>query len=46
MHFLFIIVILMLAFPLFARFIGGCFSALFWLIAAVVVIAVFGAFTH
>jgi len=43
---LIIVVLICLAFPMLARFIGGCLSALFWLIVAVVVIAAFQAFVH
>ena len=42
MHLLLIIIILMLAFPMFARFVGGVLSMVFWLILVVVVLAVFG----
>jgi hypothetical protein len=46
MHLLLIIIVLMLAFPGFSRFIGGCLSVIFWLIFAVVVLAVFGALSN
>jgi hypothetical protein len=50
MHLLLIIIILMLAFPMFARFvgqvIGGCFSLVFWLIVIVTGLALFGALSR
>ena len=47
MHLLLILILLIwLAFPMVARFIGGCLSVFFWLIAAAVVIGIFGALTH
>jgi hypothetical protein len=46
MHLLLITVILMLAFPVFARFVGHVLSAVFWLILAAIVLAMFGAFSH
>ena len=39
MRLLLIILILMLAFPMFARFVGGVLSMVFWLILVVVVLA-------
>ena len=46
MHILLILIILMLAFPAFARMIGGLLSVLFWLILVVIVLALFGALSH
>jgi hypothetical protein len=46
MHLLLILVILMLAFPGFARLVGGVLSIVFWLVLVVVVLAVFGAMSH
>jgi hypothetical protein len=46
MHLLLIIVILMLAFPLFARFVGSIFSIAVWLIVVVIVVAMVGAFSR
>jgi hypothetical protein len=46
MHVLLIIVILMLAFPLFARAVGSFLSIMFWLIIAGIVVAMIGAFSH
>jgi hypothetical protein len=46
MHLLLIIIILMLAFPMFARFVGGMLSMVFWLVLVVVMLALFGALSH
>jgi predicted ABC-type exoprotein transport system permease subunit len=46
MHLLLIIIVLMIAFPMFARFVGGVLSMVFWLVLVVVVLAVFGALSH
>jgi hypothetical protein len=46
MHFLLIIVILMLAFPIFARVVGSILSIAFWLVVVVIVVAMVGAFSH
>jgi hypothetical protein len=46
MHLLIIILLIFLAFPMFARFIGGFLSVFFWLIAAVAVVAIFGALSN
>jgi hypothetical protein len=46
MHLLLILVILMLAFPAFARLVGGVLSIVFWLILVVLMLAVFGAVSH
>ena len=46
MHLLLIIIILMLAFPMFARFVGGVLSMVFWLILVIAVLAVFGALSY
>jgi hypothetical protein len=45
MHLLLIIVLLVVAFPMFARLIGCIVSILFWLLAGTVV-ATAGAFAH
>ena len=46
MHIFLIIIILMLAFPAFSRFIGGCLSFFLWLAFAVVVLGIFGALSN
>jgi hypothetical protein len=46
MHLLLILIVLCLIFPAFGRLLGGCLSVVLWLIAAVVVIALFGALTN
>jgi hypothetical protein len=43
MHFLIIIVLICVVFPVFARFVGSMFSAIFWLIVVAGVLTVFGA---
>jgi hypothetical protein len=40
MHLILIIILLVLAFPALARFVGWMLSALFWLIVVVIAIAV------
>ena len=46
MNLLLIIIILMLAFPAFRRFIGGCLSMILWMILVFLVLAIFLAFFH
>ena len=46
MHILLIIVILMLAFPVFARAVGSFLSIMFWLVIAALVLGMIGAFSH
>jgi hypothetical protein len=46
MHLLLILIVLCLIFPAFGRLLGGCLSVVMWLIAAIVVLALFGALTH
>jgi hypothetical protein len=46
MHLILILILLCLIWPAFARVLGGCLSAILWLIAVVVVLAMFGAFSH
>lgn len=46
MYFLLILIILMLAFPILARFVGWLLSAVFWLIVVVLAFAVVAAFVH
>jgi hypothetical protein len=46
MYLLLILILLCLIFPAFGRLLGGCLSVVLWLIAAIVVIGVFGALTH
>ena len=46
MHLLLILILLCLIFPAFARFLGGCLSIVMWLIAVIVVLALFGALSH
>jgi hypothetical protein len=36
----------MLAFPTFPRFVGSMLSAMLWLVGAIVVLALLGAFSH
>ncbi len=40
---LLIVIVLMLAFPAFSRFVGGCLSVIFWLVFVAIVLAIFGA---
>ena len=46
MTLLLIAILLVVAFPTFSRFIGGCLSIVFWLILVAVVLAVFGAMSN
>jgi hypothetical protein len=46
MHILLIIILLMLVFPGFARLVGSMLSAVFWLLGALVVLALLGALSH
>jgi hypothetical protein len=46
MHVLLIIIILMVAFPAFRRFVGGCLSIILWMILVFLIIAIFLAFFH
>jgi hypothetical protein len=46
MTLLLIIIILMLAFPAFRRFVGGCLSVVLWIILVFLVLAIFLAFFH
>jgi hypothetical protein len=46
MHFLLILIVLMLAFPFFARFVGGLLKGFFWLILALAALAAVGAFAQ
>ena len=46
MHFLMIIILLCVVFPIFARFVGSIFSAIFWLIVVATVLGMFGAFSN
>jgi hypothetical protein len=46
MHLLLILLLLCLIFPALGRLLGGCLSVVMWLIAVIVVIALFGAISH
>jgi hypothetical protein len=46
MHFLIIILLLVLLFPVLGRFLGGLLKGFFWLILALVALAAVGAFIH
>jgi len=46
MHILLIVVLLILVFPAFARFVGSILSAAVWLVGALVVLALIGAISH
>lgn len=46
MHILLIIIVLCLIFPAFRDLLGGLLSILWWLLAAVIVLAVVGALSH
>jgi hypothetical protein len=46
MHFLLILFVLMLAFPIVARVLGGLLKGFFWLILALVALAAIGAMVH
>jgi hypothetical protein len=46
LHLLLTLILLCLIFPAFARFLGGCLSVVLWLIAVVIVLALFGALSH
>ncbi len=46
MHLLIIILLLCLAFPMLGRLVGWVISAICWVIAVVVLLALFGALTH
>jgi uncharacterized membrane protein len=46
MHLLLIIIILMLAFPAFSRFVGECLSVVLWMILVFLVLAIFLAIFH
>jgi hypothetical protein len=46
MHFLLVLIVLMLAFPFFARFVGGFLKGFFWLILVLLGLAAIGAFVH
>jgi hypothetical protein len=46
MHLLLILILLCLIWPAFARFLGGSLSTILWLIAVVIVLAIFGALSH
>ncbi len=46
MHLLLILRLLCLVFPVFARLLGWMFSAVFWLILAVVVLGLVGALSY
>jgi len=46
MHILLILILLCLVFPVFARLLGWMLSAVFWLIAALVVLGLIGALSH
>jgi hypothetical protein len=46
MHLLIIAILLMVAFPAFSRFVGGCLSIVFWMVLVVIVLGVFGAISN
>lgn len=46
MHILLILLVLMVAFPAFARLVGWMLSAIFWLVLILVAVAVFGVLSH
>lgn len=46
MHLLLILLILMVAFPAFARLVGWVLSAIFWLVVIVIGLAMLGALSH
>jgi hypothetical protein len=46
MTLLLIIIILMLAFPAFRRFVGGCLSIVLWMILVILVLGLFLVFFH
>ena len=46
MHFVLILIVLMLAFPFFARIVGGILKGLFWLLLLVAAMAAVGALVH
>jgi hypothetical protein len=46
MHFLLILIVLMLAFPFLARFVGAVVSGMFWLILVLAALAVVGRMVH
>jgi hypothetical protein len=46
MHILLIVVLLMVAFPMFRRIVGSLLSVVFWLIVAAAVLAVVGAVSN
>ena len=41
-----LIIILVLAFPAFARLVGSMLSAMLWLVGVLVLLALIGAFSH
>jgi hypothetical protein len=45
-HFLLILIVVMLAFPFFARVIGGLLKGFFWLILLLAAVAAVGALVH
>jgi hypothetical protein len=43
---LIITILLLVAFPLISRFVGGCLSLLFWLVVVAVVVGMVGAMSN
>jgi hypothetical protein len=46
MHILLILIVLMLAFPAFARLVGGVLKGFFWLVLVLLTIGLIGALSH